>query len=221
MIKSGGHTHSRGLERLGLPPESVDAIQRAADRMYYKHGKNKLFKTNYHTKLRDDHQNIVGYATFKRVGPPMRGRLLLSTILHGQQRPLYGEDISGFFDLNVKGKVPNTTSYYKGMDSVPNNTKKAELTDHEFLKARSDGAKKIKDMAAKKGGPSQLTAYHFAAKAQPYAYCLKHVKDPCFAARRADNCLEKLQDWSKMSPKEFQEVMGALEVYGEAHLKTT
>jgi len=27
MIKSGGHAHSRGLERLGLPPESVDAIQ--------------------------------------------------------------------------------------------------------------------------------------------------------------------------------------------------
>ena len=122
MNKEALHAHDRGLERLKLSPESVDAIQKATDRMYYSHGRNKLFNSNYFSKLRDGSHNHIGYAAFKRVGTHNQGRLVLSTILSKEMRPR-GDDISAFFSLNLKDKVPkNPTELdtYKGMPPIPN-----------------------------------------------------------------------------------------------------
>lgn len=124
MNKLSAHAHDRGLERLNLSPESIDAIQSAVDRMYYKHGRNKLFNPNYFSKLRDSSQNHIGYAAFKRVGTHHNGRLVLSTILSKEMRPR-GDDISHFFTLNIKDKGvprhPLEPETYKGMPAVPNN----------------------------------------------------------------------------------------------------
>ena len=94
-------------------------------------------------------------------------------------------------------------------------------SNEEFLKKRAHGAKKIKEAAKKKGGPSMLTAYHFKAKEVPYKECLRNIEDKQFAKDRAEDCFKKLAKWDKMTQKEFQEVMGRLEVYGEwfLHLK--
>lgn len=121
--KFAAHQHDRGLERLKLPKESIDAIQRAADRMYFSHGRKKLFGQNYFSRLKDDHHNDVGYAAFKRVGNPYNGRLILATILSKEMRPR-GDDISHFFNMNVKGATPriaNQLEPYKGMTPIPDN----------------------------------------------------------------------------------------------------
>lgn len=119
--KLAAHQHDRGLERLKLPKESIDAIQRAADRMYYSHGRRKLLGDNYFSKLRDQHHNTAGYAAFKRVGNPYNGRLILATILSKEMRPR-GTDITDFFNVDVKGqtpKVPGQLEKYKGMTPIP------------------------------------------------------------------------------------------------------
>lgn len=90
----------------------------------------------------------------------------------------------------------------------------------EFFERRASGAKKIQKAAQAKGGPSILTAYHFRAKEKPYKECLARLNDPSYAEAHADNCLDQLKDWKKMTQKEFQEVMGRLEVYGEVFIQT-
>ena len=42
MDKQAFHAHDRGKERLGLSPESVNALQQAADRMWFSGGHRKL-----------------------------------------------------------------------------------------------------------------------------------------------------------------------------------
>ena len=98
------------------------------------------------------------------------------------------------------------------------NTK--DVKEHEFFEKRAAGAKKIQKAAQEKGGPSMLTSYHFKAKEKPYKECLERLSNPDYAKAHADNCLDQLQDWHKMTQKEFQEVMGRLEVYGEVFIKT-
>lgn len=93
----------------------------------------------------------------------------------------------------------------------------------EFLKARQAGAKKIQHSAEAKGGPATLTAQHFKAKAKPYKMALEMVHDKNREkayAKHATECLRKLQGWKTMTQREFQTVMGELEVWGEVYLKS-
>lgn len=93
----------------------------------------------------------------------------------------------------------------------------------EFLEARKAGAKKIQHAAEAKGGPAQLTAQHFRAKARPYAEAIAKVDDKnreSVYAQHADECMRKLKGWKKMSQREFQTVMGELEVWGEVYIKS-
>jgi len=93
----------------------------------------------------------------------------------------------------------------------------------EFIKTRQSGAKRIQEAATAKGGPATLTAHHFKAKHKPYTQALEkvYVKDrENFYKNRANDCLKKIQRWEKLSQKEFQEVMGEFEVWGELYIKS-
>lgn len=93
----------------------------------------------------------------------------------------------------------------------------------EFLETRKAGAAKIQSAAAAKGGPSTLTAQHFAAKAKPYAEaieCVNHRDRETTYAKHADECLHKLSKWKTMTQREFQTIMGELEVWGEVYIKS-
>lgn len=89
----------------------------------------------------------------------------------------------------------------------------------EFVEKRAMGAKKIQHSAEAKGGPALLTAMHFKAKEIPYRESIKHLGDQPFIKQKAKDCLRKLSNWDKMSQREFQTVMGQLEVYGEIFIK--
>lgn len=93
----------------------------------------------------------------------------------------------------------------------------------EFLEARQAGAEKIHKAAAAKGGPALLTAQHFKAKAKPYKIAIKHANDEQrnkLFAEHAEQCLKQLKQWKSMTQKEFQTVMGELEVWGEVYIKS-
>ena len=87
----------------------------------------------------------------------------------------------------------------------------------EFFKKRKEGAKKIATQAALKGGPSLLTAWHFAAKDKPYQEVLSAIeanKDEKFFKDKCKNLISKLHV-GVMGQKSFQQIMGELEVWGE------
>jgi hypothetical protein len=92
----------------------------------------------------------------------------------------------------------------------------------EFLNKRKAGAEKLAASAKKKGGYSTLTAIHFAAKEKPYADCLKwedkEGKEKYFKAK-AEEIYKKLADLDSLTQREFQDLMGRLEVYGEVYIR--
>jgi glycyl-tRNA synthetase beta subunit len=93
----------------------------------------------------------------------------------------------------------------------------------EFLETRKKGAAKIAKSAQEKGGPSLLTAQHFKAKEVPYKKAIEHVSDETrekYYSEEAEKCLKKLNSWKTMTQKEFQTVMGELEVWGEVYIKS-
>lgn len=93
----------------------------------------------------------------------------------------------------------------------------------EFLETRKKGAAKIAKSAQEKGGPSLLTAQHFKAKEVPYKKAIEHVSDETrekYYSQEAEKCLKKLNSWKTMTQKEFQTVMGELEVWGEVYIKS-
>jgi hypothetical protein len=122
IVKEALHAHQRGAERLSLPPESIDQIQKATDKIWYGHARNKLHGSWYYSPLRDPDKNLLGYATFKRVGTtPYASRLVLTTILTKQMKPR-GDNIGHFFgNHQVKGQYPTglTLEKYKGMMEIP------------------------------------------------------------------------------------------------------
>jgi len=127
ILKIAEHVHAakRGAERLQLPKSSIDEIQRLADRMYYGSGRKKLFGEQYYTPLRDEQQNVLGYATFQRVGQPHKGRLILTTILSRHMHPK-GDNIGNFFNQRVQGIIPkrvNDLKPFSGFSSIPDSTK--------------------------------------------------------------------------------------------------
>ena len=92
-----------------------------------------------------------------------------------------------------------------------------------FLKARQAGAVKIHKAAAAKGGPATLTAQHFKAKAVPYKIALEHASDEHrdkVYAEHAERCLKQLKSWKTMTQRDFQTIMGELEVWGEVYIKS-
>ena len=93
-----------------------------------------------------------------------------------------------------------------------------------FLTKRAAGAAKIAHSAKEKGGFSTLTAIHFAAKAKPYAESEKwHDKEGKneYFKDRAKEVYEKLKDLDSLSQKQFQALMGELEVWGEVYIRST
>jgi hypothetical protein len=106
--------------------------------------------------------------------------------------------------------------------------KEEKLSEEEsfdvFLTKRAAGAAKIAHSAKEKGGFSTLTAIHFAAKAKPYAESEKwHAKEGKEAhfKKKAKEVYDKLKDLDSLSQKQFQALMGELEVWGEVYIRTT
>jgi len=92
----------------------------------------------------------------------------------------------------------------------------------EFIEKRKAGAEKIARAAETKGGYSILTAYHFQAKAKPYADVYKHQgqeESSSYYKEKAMEALDKLKKLDNLSQKEFQAITGVLEVYGEAYIQ--
>ena len=79
-------------------------------------------------------------------------------------------------------------------------------------------------MTEKKGGFSLLTAIHYKAKLKPYAesekWHNKEGKEVHYKAK-AKEVYEKLKDLDSLSQKEFQSLMGELEVWGEVYIRAT
>ena len=113
----------------------------------------------------------------------------------------------------------------KRVDTDPSSTESFE----RFLDKRSAGAKKLAESTKAKGGYSTLTAIHYAAKAKPYAECIKlnsqhkedHEKVNELYKQKAEDVYSKLSNLDSLSQKEFQALMGELEVYGEVYIRAT
>lgn len=101
-----------------------------------------------------------------------------------------------------------------------------ESTEHDFKEfsgKRYEGAKKIADAAAEKGGPALLTHDHFKVKLPYYKKALegkfdkeqanKEYKKLCASLHSR---MDKIEDTNM---KEFQELLGRMEVLGELLIK--
>jgi len=99
-----------------------------------------------------------------------------------------------------------------------------EESFEQFLTKRAHGAAKIAHSSKEKGGFSTLTAIHFAAKAKPYKeseqWATKENRDAHYK-KMAEEIHAKLADLDKLSQKEFQALMGELEVWGEVYIRST
>lgn len=108
------------------------------------------------------------------------------------------------------------------MEEILTESRKNVNEFEKFLKARKSGADKIRRTAEAKGGPAKLTAIHFAAKEKPYDQALRMLDKENYSKMlksKADALASKIKGWHKMSQREFQDVMGQLEAYGEVYLE--
>jgi len=94
----------------------------------------------------------------------------------------------------------------------------------EFLNKRKAGAEKLEAQTRKKGGYSLLTAIHYAAKQKPYNDAIKWEnkkgKEKYFKDK-AKEVYSKLSNLDNLTQREFQSLMGELEVYGEVYIRAT
>ena len=111
-------------------------------------------------------------------------------------------------------------------DPVIEEKKREDLTPeeslNEFLVKRLEGARKIEKQTAEKGGYSTLTAIHYKAKLKPYMESEKWSKRANKEEHyktKAKEVYAKLRDLDKLSQKEFQALMGELEVWGEVYIR--
>lgn len=93
----------------------------------------------------------------------------------------------------------------------------------EFLKNRRNGAKETAAKAKQKGGDAILSYYHFAAKDKPYAEVTSVLRNQGLNAAKK-LCKENYKMLLKnvdldMSQKEYQAIVGKIEVYGECYIK--
>ena len=109
------------------------------------------------------------------------------------------------------------------LEAIKNKMGVADKFD-EFLHKRKAGAEKLEAQTRKKGGYSLLTAIHYAAKQKPYADALKwenkEGKEKYFKAK-AKEIYSKLSNLDELTQREFQALMGELEVYGEVYIRST
>jgi hypothetical protein len=114
--------------------------------------------------------------------------------------------------------------FEKLFEKVISNETEAEQAFNEFLSKRLAGAEKIQAMTEKKGGYSTLTAIHYKAKLKPYAesekWAEKEGKEEHYKAK-AKEVYDKLSDLDSLSQKQFQSLMGELEVWGEVYIRAT
>ncbi len=95
----------------------------------------------------------------------------------------------------------------------------------EFLEARMKGASKIARQAELKGGPSDLTAWHFKAKLPEYREVISMVNSGKSSKEIKEYCRKRFRSLSHrmVSPnidqKEFQQLAGQAEVFGEVYNK--
>lgn len=88
---------------------------------------------------------------------------------------------------------------------------------NEFIRQRKEGAAKIASKAEEKGGSATLTAWHFKAKLPIYEEFTNKV-DAAALERRFNELKTKVT--LELTQKEFQELMGELEVIGEVYLQS-
>ena len=108
------------------------------------------------------------------------------------------------------------------MEEILTESKKSVNDFEKFVEARKSGADKIRRTAKAKGGPAKLTEIHFAAKEKPYSQALRTLKKESFEKdikAKADALAARMLQWHKMTPREFQDLMGQLEAYGEVYLE--
>lgn len=92
----------------------------------------------------------------------------------------------------------------------------------EFAQKRHDGAKKIVDMAKKKGGASMLTYHHFRVKLPYYKRAAAGKFDLDVQKKEFEQHLNKLCKLTgdvNMKQIEFQKLVGIIEVIGELIIK--
>ncbi len=92
----------------------------------------------------------------------------------------------------------------------------------EYLDARKKGAQDAADKAKAKGGNALPSYYHFDGKVAAYEKCYKIVKsDKCLVilGEKYSDTMKKLKKYRDMSQKNFQKIVGELEVWGEIYLK--
>lgn len=88
----------------------------------------------------------------------------------------------------------------------------------EFFEKRKEGARAIANMAKAKGGPSTLTYYHFHAKDPLYRQVIDAIRNERpknYYKNKYDQIMSRLHR-TKFDEKDFQELTGELEVWGEA-----
>lgn len=111
--------------------------------------------------------------------------------------------------------------FYKLLENILESTESNTFQD--FLETRRKGAQNNASTAKEKGGLALLSYQHFKAKDVPYKKAIKKAnneKRDSYYQEEAEKCLAKLKSWKTMSQKEFQTVMGELEVWGEVYLKS-
>ncbi len=94
--------------------------------------------------------------------------------------------------------------------------------DITLFHKRKEGAHKIATEAKTKGGPAQLTAWHFAAKNPEYQKCLSILQQSNpqnTILSKYKSLLGKLNNIDDMSQQQFQELIGQTEVYGEVFVQ--
>lgn len=92
-----------------------------------------------------------------------------------------------------------------------------------FLKNRKNGAQESAKKAKEKGGDSMLSYYHFAAKDQPYLEVIKVLREeglkPAMNLCKKNYKNLKSQVDLDMGQKEYQAIVGKIEVFGECYIK--
>ncbi len=128
-------------------------------------------------------------------------------------------------NVNIDMDISNLTEKYqlileKRVQPDPT----TEESFEQFLTKRAAGAAKLAHSSKEKGGFATLTAIHFAAKAGPYKdsekWANKEGKD-AYYKKQAEEVYNKLKDLDKLSQRDFQALMGELEVWGEVYIRST
>ena len=108
------------------------------------------------------------------------------------------------------------------MEDILTESKKTVNEFEKFIETRKSGADKIRRTAEAKGGAAKLTAIHFAAKEKPYNQALRTLEKADFEKvlkSKANALAARIQQWHKMTQREFQDLVGQLEAYGEVYLE--